>query len=76
MDVPNNFPKYLSFNMFLSTNTKLSNTSYKLLSTDENRFSNILFIVFIICLIFHFSLPFYINDCIADSTKSIAKINI
>ena len=43
--------------------------------------SNIVFIVFIMFVVIsvlfsNISLPFYINDCIADSTKSIAKINI
>ena len=79
VDVPNNLLKYLSFNIFLFTNTKSSKTLYKLLSIEENRFWNIVLIVFIMFVVISvlFSntpLPFYIKDCIADNTKSMAKM--
>ena len=66
--------------MFLFTKTKSSKTPYKLLSIEENRFSNIVLIVFIMLFVIsvlfsNTSLPFYIKDCIADNTRSIAKMN-
>ena len=80
VEVPNNLLKYLSFKIFLFTKTKSSSTPYKLLSIEENKFSNIVFIVFIMFVVIsvlfsNISLPFYIKDCIADNTKSIPKIN-